>query len=152
MHNSLTWLLSSPSEPKGRESDAGFTPSPVDPHATYGRAFRSPHGPPSDTGSPQPSPTLSLTLAHQNKIRSMYASNSLASDTQAKRPGNVPTKQVLYDYYSIIGLPLRFFWHHVGSILFIQVLLANIIEFLIHPLECHWQPDSPTWSKYPPAF
>lgn len=90
----------STSEQKGRESDAAFTPSPVDPGAKYARAFRSPHGPPSDTGSPQPSPRLSLTLAHQNKIRSMYTSNSPASDGGGKRPDSSSSTSSMTDWES----------------------------------------------------
>ena len=90
----------STSEPKGRESDAAFTPSPVDPSVKYPRAFRSPHGTPSDQGSPQPSPRLSLTLAHQNKIRSMYTSNSPASDGGGKRPDSSSSTSSMTDWES----------------------------------------------------
>ncbi|KAK8404512.1 hypothetical protein O3P69_007629 [Scylla paramamosain] len=90
----------STSEQKGRESDAAFTPSPVDPVAKYSQAFRNPHGPPSDTGSPQPSPRLSLTLAHQNKIRSMYTSASPASDGGGKRPDSSSSTSSMTDWES----------------------------------------------------
>ena len=90
----------STSEPKGRESDAAFTPSPVDPSVKYARAFRSPHGPPSDQGSPQPSPRLSLTLAHQNKIRSMYTSNSPSSEGGGKRPDSSSSTSSMTDWES----------------------------------------------------
>lgn len=90
----------STSEQKGRESDAAFTPSPVDPVAKYSQAFRNAHGPPSDTGSPQPSPRLSLTLAHQNKIRSMYTSASPASDGGGKRPDSSSSTSSMTDWES----------------------------------------------------
>ncbi|KAK8735667.1 hypothetical protein OTU49_005256 [Cherax quadricarinatus] len=90
----------STSEQKGRESDAAFTPSPVDPVAKYSQAFRPNHGPPSDTGSPQPSPRLSLTLAHQNKIRSMYTSASPASDGGGKRPDSSSSTSSMTDWES----------------------------------------------------
>ncbi|MCL4126876.1 UNVERIFIED_CONTAM: hypothetical protein GTU68_063706 [Idotea baltica] len=91
----------STSEQKGRESDAAFTPSPVDPSAKYARGFRSPpQGPPSDQGSPQPSPRLALTLAHQNKIRSMYTSTSPASDNGGKRPDSSSSTSSMTDWES----------------------------------------------------
>lgn len=90
----------STSEQKGRESDAAFTPSPVDPVAKYSQAFRSHHGPPSDTGSPQPSPRLSLTLAHQNKIRTMYTPGSPASDGGGKRPDSSSSTSSMTDWES----------------------------------------------------
>ncbi|XP_076066891.1 tetratricopeptide repeat protein 28 [Oratosquilla oratoria] len=92
----------STTEQKGRESDAAFTPSPVDPVSKYSsRTYRSPHGgPPSDLGSPQPSPRLSLTLAHQNKIRSMFTSNSPASDGGGKRPDSSSSTSSMTDWES----------------------------------------------------
>lgn len=91
----------STSEQKGRESDAAFTPSPVDSAAKYARGFRSPpQGPPSDQGSPQPSPRLALTLAHQNKIRSMYTSTSPASDNGGKRPDSSSSTSSMTDWES----------------------------------------------------
>lgn len=91
----------STNEQKGRESDAAFTPSPVDPATRYARSFRSPHGgPPSDQSSPQPSPRISLTLAHQNKIRSQYTSTSPASDGGAKRPDSSSSTSSMTDWES----------------------------------------------------
>lgn len=92
---------SSTNEQKGRESDAAFTPSPVDPATRYARSFRSPQGgPPSDQSSPQPSPRISLTLAHQNKIRSLYTSTSPASDGGAKRPDSSSSTSSMTDWES----------------------------------------------------
>ena len=92
---------SSTTEQKGRESDAAFTPSPVDPATRYAQSFRSPNGgPPSDQSSPQPSPRISLTLAHQNKIRSLYTSTSPASDAGAKRPDSSSSTSSMTDWES----------------------------------------------------
>lgn len=91
----------STTEQKGRESDAAFTPSPVDPATRYARSFKSPQGgPPSDQSSPQPSPRISLTLAHQNKIRSLYTSTSPASDGGAKRPDSSSSTSSMTDWES----------------------------------------------------
>ncbi|CAL4218270.1 unnamed protein product [Meganyctiphanes norvegica] len=90
----------STNEPKGRESDAAFTPSPVDPMQKYSRAFKSPQGPPSDQGSPQPSPRISLTLAHQHKVRSLYTSASPGSDEGGKRPESTSSTSSITDWDS----------------------------------------------------
>ncbi|XP_018026521.1 tetratricopeptide repeat protein 28 isoform X3 [Hyalella azteca] len=91
----------STTEQKGRESDAAFTPSPVDPATRYARTFKSSQGgPPSDQSSPQPSPRISLTLAHQNKIRSLYTSTSPASDGGAKRPDSSSSTSSMTDWES----------------------------------------------------
>ena len=94
-------------ESRGRESDAAFTPSPVDPvHRSNLLAHqgRSAHGASgsiagllagmtssagSDRGVPVPSLRMSLTLAHQSKIRSMYCSRqSLTSQENGSSPAS----------------------------------------------------------------
>ena len=92
---------------RGRESDAAFTPSPVDPvHrsnllAHQGRTAHGANGSiagllagmsssaGSDRGVPVPSLRMSLTLAHQSKIRSMYCSRqSLTSQENGSSPAS----------------------------------------------------------------
>ncbi|KAF0289070.1 Tetratricopeptide repeat protein 28 [Amphibalanus amphitrite] len=91
--------LDHPPHPKGRESDAAFTPSPVDAVQKGLRSVRSQHPSPAETGSPQPSPRLSLTLSHQNKIRSLYSgerrpdSSSSASSMADWENGQATTRR-----------------------------------------------------------
>nr|CAH0103229.1 unnamed protein product [Daphnia galeata] len=89
---------------RGRESDAAFTPSPVDPVHRTSMGHRGGQGgiagllagmsssAGSDRGVPVPSLRMSLTLAHQSKIRSMYCSRqSLASQENSSPASEMGT-------------------------------------------------------------
>lgn len=80
------------SDQKGRDSDT-FTPSPVDP-------ISKPYINQNQKTSPQPSPQLALALSHQNKIRSMYNSDSPTSDNNTKRPGSSSSASSTTDWDS----------------------------------------------------
>lgn len=83
-----------------RESDAGFTPSPIDSSSKYRERFNTNQDHISNSGSPKPAPRIALTLSHQSKIRTKYTPTSPNCDNSTKRHDSSSSTSSMTDWES----------------------------------------------------